>query len=650
MKQYEFIAYAAGTSREMNPSGTDNLKIRREREGENIFFRLKLSGELTFSGEDFAWLRSLEAGGQRCQKVGFRIKSLCAGTYGELIYVYFSLTDAKVDLRQCTMKLGTSIPADLYQTVFDGYAKEYNTLNVPININFPVRIKLDFEADFEFAKILMGQLEDPGRIDDEDTWAPFLTTSYWQDGSLFNKGERSDWEIIFRLVKTQRYENGLPVDLSSDGWQTVEDGILKDGFLYAKYAKKPDLYNFKPYHYGTKEDFNKYSDLIQVDCGQAFDASRYIEVTGPDNAHEPAGDCFPGCIEIRTNADQPRCMRLLWEFGTFRFLRNRRLIDVIHYLVQQSCPVVAQDTADDISEFFTDPINYATGLPNALINILLAAKSDVIGYSSTEAATKAMISLKNLQDELKAQFQVYWFLDDSGKYRLEHYSYFDQSGIIDLTLPKWQRWMNQSYEYDKINMPRYERLKFSEAFNDDFAQGEIEYLGDCVNRLEGQDVKETTVSKFDNDIENLILTAEALNREGFALLVHENGAVVSEEGDISGTLLTNGHLAASNLVKHYYQHGRVLPSGLVNGNALDFKSTLRLIKQDPITIPNCCDLEIDPFATFVTSLSKEGGLLYSEYSLKNNGALTIATLHHIEDMAYVTPDRSFDDSFSESFG
>jgi hypothetical protein len=649
MKKYQFIAYGAGTSREMNPSGTDNLKIRREREGENIFYRLKLNGELTFSGEDFAWLRMLETGGFRCDKVGFRISKLCAGVPQEAIFVYFSLTDGKVDLKKCSTRFSTSTPGDLYQCVLDGYGKEYNVLTVPINTSFTPKVKLDFDADFEFQKIIMGQLEDTGYITDADTWASFLETAYWIPGNLFNKGARSDTQIIFRLIKEAPYVSGAPADLSGDGWKIVDDAINKNGKVYAKYAKKPDLYNFKPYVYGTINDFSKYPDLIQLDCGAPFDTSRYIEVTGPKNAQEPSGGCFPGCIEMRTFIKDERCIRLIWDFGAFNLKRNRRLIDVIHYLVQQTCPSVAQTNADDISEFFTDQINYATGESNVLKDILISAKSDIIGYSSSEPASKAMISLKAIQDELKAQFQVYWFLDASGKYRLEHYSYFDQAGSFDMTVDKWKRWMNKAYEYDKPNMPRYERLKFSESFNDDFGTGEIEYLGNCVNRLEGQDSKEVTVSKFDNDLENLILSAESLNREGFTLLVHAGGQVPSEPGDITGNELVNGHLAASNLVKHYYQHGRVLSSGLVNGIGTKFKSTIRVVKQDPINLPECCDITIDPFESFITSLSKFGGLGYTEFSLKNS-VLAVATLHNIEDVLSVLPDRSFDDSFSDSFG
>jgi hypothetical protein len=648
MSPFIFTAYAAGQSRVMNPSGTDNLKIKREREGENIFFRKKLSGELTFTGNDFLWLRALQISGHLCEKVGFRVESYCAGQPKEEIYVYYSLTDGKWDLKKCSVKFGTSVPGDRYQCVLDGYGKDYNALDVPVNQAFAPRAQLDFLGDFEFQKITMGQLEDQGYIDDAETWASFLETSYWIFGSAFRKGHRSDAQVIYRLIRQEVYVNGFPPDLSNDGWSIVQDNISKNGMLYAKYAKKPDLYNFKPYTYGTADDFYKYPDLIQVGCGQQFNQPGFIEITGINAAHT-SGDCPDTCLDMPTDRGESRCVRIFWQFGTFIFNRNRLLLDVVHYLVQKSCPSVAQAQASDISEFFTDPINYATGLTNTLQNILIAAKSDIIGYNSSERATKAMISLKNLQDELKAQFQVYWFLDASGKYRLEHFSYFDSIGVFNLLLPKWDRWQNKSFEYDKLNMPRYERLKFSEAFNDDFQQGEIEYLGNCVNSLEGQDTKEITVSKFDNDLENLIVSAESLNREGFILMVHANGEILKEEGDLSGNIYVNGHLAATNLIKHYYQHGRVLPSGLVNGKNVQFKSTIKPIKQDAIILQTCCDVEIDPFATFVTLLSSNGGLGSTELNLKT-GTLSVATLHPIDDVAAVLPDRSFDDSHDESAG
>jgi hypothetical protein len=656
MSKLQITAFGAGVSRIMNPTGTANAKIKREREGENIFFRKKLSGELTFTGEDFMWLQVLRKA-YLCTKVGFRVESFCQGQPKEEIYVYYSLTDGKWNLKNCTVKLGTSVPGDAYQCVLDGYGKDYNVLAVPVNTNFPLRAKLDFLGNFEFLQIQKGQLEDQGYIDDADTWASFLETNYWIDGSVFNKGYRSTLQIIFRLIKEEVYVDGEPADLSSGGWKIVQDNINKNGKVYAKYAKQPDLYNFRPYRYETKADFTKYPELLQIECNDGFDATRYINASGKFNGTGTTilpgivvpPPCSPGCVNIPRDRGSKRCVTLLWEFGAFTFNRNRLLLDVVHYLVQQSCPTVAQAQASDISEFFTDATNYATGLPNVLQNILIAAKSDIIGYNSTERASKALISLKTIQDELKAQFQVYWFLDASGKYRLEHYAYFSLAGTVDFTLPKYARWQNQSFTYDKLNMPRFERLKFSEAFNDDFLQGEIEYSGDCVNRLEGQDAKEVTVSKFDNDLENLIVSAENLNREGFVLLVHQNGEVVREEGDVTGAYQINGHLAAANLVKHYYQHGRVLPSGLVNGKTATFKSVIRPIKQDAIVLPTCCEAEVDPFATFVTLLGNNGGLLYTELNLKTS-ALSVATLHPIiEEVTSENTLRQADDSFDLSY-
>jgi hypothetical protein len=645
MNRYRFTAYAAGATREMNPIGfIKSAKIKKEREGENIFFRKRLSGSPTFVDDDFEWLHNLEEGGRRCEEVGYKIEMECGGEYREIWNGYYSLTDAKVDLKACRMILNSPQPGDLYKCLMDGYGKEYNVLSVPASTAYSVQAKLDFDADFQFQRVEMGKFTEE-LVDDFDTWASFLETSYWIDGTVFKPGTRSKTQIIFRMVKEEPYANGEIVDLSGENWKVIQDNIQRNGRLYAKYAKQPDLYNFKPYKYGTTKDFTKYADLKQIGCNDTFDQDRYIEITGPGGAFNE--ETKPN-LNLRTNVNATRCVRLIWEFGTFTFNRNRRLVDVLKYLVEQSCPAAAPTDADEISEFLTAEENYATGTINVLKDLLIVAKSDIIGYNSSEPASKALISLKNLLDDLRQMLQLYWYLDAEGKFRIEHFSFFDQVGIVDLNQEKYARWMNRAYEYDKPNMPRYERLIFSEYFNEDFHLGEIEYSGACVNKLEGQDTKEYNITRFDNDLQNLIIQGESLNRQGFVLIAHQEGQVLKEDGPYSGEELVNGHLAAANLIKHYHQHGRVLGSGLVNGLDTVFKSTLRIKKQNPIIIEDCCEPELDPFATFATGLSSNGSLLYTELSLQT-GALAVATLHPAEDGDLFNPARSFDDSFSDSF-
>jgi hypothetical protein len=639
MKPIRCTAYAAGISREMNPLGLDGTKLKREREGENIFFRKKANGSQTFEGDDFHWLHALEIGGRRCEQVGYKIELLCGGEYRELWYGYYSLTDAKVDLKNCRMILDSPVPGDSYKCVFDGYGKEYNVLSVPSSTAYSVQAKLDFDADFEFLRVEMGKFTEE-LVDDFDTWASFLETSYWIDGTVFKKGVRSKTQIIFRLVKELPYANGEIVDLSGENWQVIEDNIQKNGKIYARYAKKPDLYNFKPYKYGTTKDFTKYPELKQIGCNDSFDQERYIEITGPGGAYN---DETKPNLNFRTNVNSTRCVRLIWEFGLFTFNRNRRLVDVLKYLVEQTCPSAAPTNADDMSDFFTDEVNYATGTTNVVKDLLIAAKSDIIGYNSSEPATKEVISLKNLLDDLRAMMQLYWYLDGEGKFRIEHISFFEKVGVVDLNDPKYKRYMNKAYEYDKPNMPRYERLLFSEFFREEFGRGEIEYSGACVNTLEGQDSKEFNITRFDNDIENLLVQGESLNRRGFVLIAHQEGRIWNE-GD-----LTNGHLSAAKLMQHYYQHNRILPGGLVNGIFTEFKSTQRIVKQNPIVLPTCCEIEVDPFSSFKTSLSDDGGLLYDEFSLKTK-ALTVATIHHAEEGEYFSPARSHSDSWDESYG
>lgn len=644
MSKHRFIASAAGISREMSPLGTNGAKLRREREGENIFYRWKFAGTLTFAKEDFHWLRALEIGGYRCEAVTITVELECAGVWRELGRFSYSLTDAKVDLKACLIELSTSVPADAYKTVFDGYGKEYNVLEVPASAANNVTAKFDFDADFEFLRIDNKQFN-AEQVEEFDTWASFLETSYWIEGTLFKAGLRSPLQVLYRLVKFAPYTNGAPTDLSGDGWQIIQDRIFQNGQLAAYYAKKPDLYSFRPYQYTRKGDFDKYPDLIQIPCGEAYDQEKYIAVTGTGGAFN--AECGT-CLNIRTDANDNRCRQLLWEFGKFTFNRNRQLLDALYFLIQKSCPQVLPATPAALSVFFTTDINYSTQQENVVKDLLLAAKSDIIGYNSSEGATKAMLSLSKLLTELRHQFQVYWFLDGAGKFRLEHYAFFEQAGVVDFTTVERARWMNASYTYDKPNMPQFERLRFASSFGIDFELGEIEYEGACVNTQEGQNTKESSVSLFDNDLENLLVQGESLNRTGFVLIAHRQGLVVSEFGEVSDQLIVNGHLAAANLVKHYWQHGRVKLTGLVNQKPANFISAIPIVKQEPFTVQKCCELEVYAFSAFMTSLSSIGKLDYEEYELKNS-ARKFSILHPADESQGNLP-RAFDDSFGEEFG
>jgi hypothetical protein len=623
--------------RQIKPLGVADLKIKGGHESSNIFFRRKLSGKCILTGDDFEYLLDVENSGERCSSNYLVIKRNCGGGLVEHWRGVFSLTDCKWNLDKKQVEL-TIEPDDAYKAVLDNYSKQYNVLEVPATLT--IKTQIDFKVIFQFKIIEADTLNDE---QDSDTWGIFLKMRHWIDGDVFHKGVRQTDDVIFRLRKEAPFVNGQPADIG-DGWKLIDVDKTRQ---VGKYAKAPDLYNFKPYEYGTKQDWYKYPDLIQIPCNQPYDTTKYIEVTGLNGVN--SAESATGCFNMRANIGDDRFVRILWEFGTFTFSRNRRLVDVLSFLAGKMPGNIKPVTPEAVSQFLSAQTNYVTGTRNPLVDLAFAQKSDITSYSSSEVATKGMLSLKELFDELRSTFQLYWFLDTNGKLRLEHFSYFQRQGTFNLVRPEWARYLvnTRAYEYTKDKMPRYQRLTFGFAFGDDFLSSEIEYKSDCVNKLEGQDTEETSVTKFTTDLTGL-LTSAGSDRNGFVLMVHRDGSVLKEQGAITGALLPNAHLAAANLQANYYQHGRVLMSGLRNDVPVTFKSINKNRKQVALRVPACCEV-VDPFARYISTLTDNGELDNWTEEMHTN-IVEFVLMHDAPEAGSIALGRSFDDSFDNSFG
>ena len=625
---YRHLLRTATTVTELKPFGTDKINIRSEPEGENIFHRRKLSGSYLLTGDDFHTLAALEKSPNRCEELYLDMERLCSGGYVPEWQGVFSLNEVKWNFSKCQATI-TPRPNDAYRQIVDNYSKEHNVLQVPVSDS--VSAKLDFDGQFEFLAIETGTQQD---LEDPNTWAVFLEIRHWIQGNLTHKGHREKVDVLFRLV-TYRNINALGEADNLNGWDVVD----QEG-NQVKYAKVPDLYNFKPYVWGSDEDFNKYPELKQIPCNAPYDAERYIQATDR-------------CLNIRLKITQDRWMNIIWEFGKFYFNRNRKLLNVLQFLIQQVSPIAAPLQASELSEFFTSEINYVTEQPNKLINLLIAQRSDILSWNSSEVSTKGMLSLKSLLEDLRIMFDVHWFLNASGKFQIEHRAYFEATGTVDLKLPKYALYVagKNAYEYMTEKMPRYQRLVFSNFLNEDFERATIEYSGACVTYTEGQDTDEKTVSRFTTDIEHL-LTASGSDKNGFVLMVQENGEIAKEAGALSGQILVNGHLAATNLIENYWTYGRILYRGEVNNKSKVFKSILKLKKQVDLTVPACCGEEFGAFAEYITEVGSNGQLLGCEFNLKSQEitlSLAFSNEEAINNPKVPNDARSFNDDFNEAF-
>jgi len=189
-----------------------------------------------------------------------------------------------------------------------------------------------------------------------------------------------------------------------------------------------------------------------------------------------------------------------------------------------------------LHEIVPDPINgvaithegtpaYSSWLysSNPMRMPFLAPISNVKKTHYENSAQKGEMSLRQLLDMLKDCFNVYWFVDSGGRFRLEHISYFEDSDVVaDLTqmivprnLTRWSKGQNQ-WSYDKVKLPERVEFSFSEKQTDPFNGCVLQYLSNYVQKGE---VEKINISGFSSDIDYITSMTSSVSDDGWVLLL-----------------------------------------------------------------------------------------------------------------------------------
>jgi len=263
----------------------------------------------------------------------------------------------------------------------------------------------------------------------------------------------------------------------------------------------------------------------------------------------------------------------------------------------------------DITAYMTaNPThNYACEEINKLNYLMIAQKSDTIDPDASQQATKGMLSFNELMEILYNMFNVFWYIDSAGDFRIEHASYFAKSlGAIDLTniayINKYTQnlWIfrTNKYSFTKDKMPGLERWTFMEQHYEDFIGEPITYDRILSNTRIEQIEKEYRILNVTTDIMYIYQVGLTnldgpISTDGFTIMQTylDTGVyyLENEAGILSGVSLPNNHLSVANLHDRYWRHERVLILGKMNKQDEIFDSAIRTKKQIPIEFPLCCD-------------------------------------------------------------
>lgn len=256
-------------------------------------------------------------------------------------------------------------------------------------------------------------------------------------------------------------------------------------------------------------------------------------------------------------------------------------------------------------------INYVTGEPTQVDNLILFQKSDVKRPNVSGNAWKAEWTFDKLMETLNILFNVSYSLEN-GVFRLEHISWFSRNAGLNLTLPAFQKWTKgkRKYSYDVGDIPIRENWKFKEAIN--YAGGwntQIDYAGACAIGSNENAEKNYVIDELTTDVQlcldNPSSDSNVVEDLGFVLIATKkyNGEyfIITEADATYGTRLNNS-LSFNKLVRRYHFHNRPLNKGILNGDNVTFITTKPIKKGEKLTVPLCCETTFNPNDTVTTDL------------------------------------------------
>lgn len=269
------------------------------------------------------------------------------------------------------------------------------------------------------------------------------------------------------------------------------------------------------------------------------------------------------------------------------------LAGCIKALLGKIAPELTFDETPLCSRFFYEPEN---PLSKDIFRLFITPMTNITKGEYDQPAQKAIITLRNIFDMLKACYKCYWFVD-RGRLRIEHVSFFrnglnylaladsgiDVSNIIEpKTQLPWTTSAN-SYRFDKLNIPEYLQFKWADSVSKPFDGYPIEVHS---NYVEKGNVEEVNVQKFSSDVDLMLLNPSSFSGDNFAILSAKLNAGSYELPFLNTTVegyeynLQNGLLSFVDLQPKYYT--KDLPANKVTINGQEYIADKRDIKRSKL--------------------------------------------------------------------
>jgi hypothetical protein len=281
--------------------------------------------------------------------------------------------------------------------------------------------------------------------------------------------------------------------------------------------------------------------------------------------------------------------------------RTILLIDVIEYLAGQ----VFGAGVTVVSEFLSNATNPITGIGNRYNYLTIAQKSDILYPTSSNPATKGLMSFNGMMEILKAMNLRWEYAADPDILTIEHISAWDMVSAIDTRGQDLMR-SNNKFRFVHEEIVKEERFKWMEAYYDDFVglpivydspaatADPVEFALNVTTDIEyiRKAIKDDEMQKISPD--GWVLFSTYLS--GTSYYINING------GQLEGKARFNADLSWSRLHRLFFKHDRQLPTGNMNGALTTFYSSKK-IKEQQANIIYCSDL--NPNRGIITELGED---------------------------------------------
>lgn len=239
------------------------------------------------------------------------------------------------------------------------------------------------------------------------------------------------------------------------------------------------------------------------------------------------------------------------------------LWSVISVILGKIAPGIAHGNSTTYSKFLygTNPIT------SIRQHLFLTPKSNIVTSGYDQPAQKAPITLKMVLDMLRDCFRCYWYIDNEGRFRVEHISWFMRGGtytdnpVVGINLREqivtrngkpWSFARNQ-YTYDKPEMAGRYQFAWADDVTELFEGYPIDINSKYVNP---ENIEQIDISQITTDVDYILLNPGEISKDGFVLLSatwigYYKLPYINFKPNTTGQILQNPWVSFVYLQKYY---------------------------------------------------------------------------------------------------